>query len=75
MFVLAHFAGPVRYDAAGFIDKNRDTLQPGLAAVCADSTNPLLAASFVQPLARFHHQLVEYVIELVDLRLLERHPS
>jgi len=42
-FALAHYAGPVSYAAAGFLEKNRDTLSSDLIELMAGSAHPLLA--------------------------------
>jgi myosin-5 len=42
-FALAHYAGPVSYAAAGFLEKNRDTLSSDLIELMAGSSHPLLA--------------------------------
>mmetsp|Transcript_1925 Transcript_1925/g.7056 ORF Transcript_1925/g.7056 Transcript_1925/m.7056 type:complete len:1050 (-) Transcript_1925:113-3262(-) len=42
-FSLKHFAGTVPYNATGFLDKNRDTLDPGVPALMMKSTCELMA--------------------------------
>ena len=43
-FTVSHYAGDVAYDAAGWLDKNRDELHPDLAAVVGDSDRSMTQA-------------------------------
>ena len=45
-FAIAHFAGTVDYDSAGFISKNSDALHPELPALLAASRVSLVAKLF-----------------------------
>lgn len=45
-FVLHHYAGAVTYDAAGFVEKNKDSLQSDLLELLATSSNGLIALMF-----------------------------
>lgn len=45
-FTLAHFVAPVDYTAAGFLEKNRDTLYVELAQALTQSTQPLMQELF-----------------------------
>ncbi|KAH8043405.1 hypothetical protein JL722_15237 [Aureococcus anophagefferens] len=45
-FTVHHFAGPVTYDAVGWLEKNADALLPGLRRCLAKSKNPLVAKLF-----------------------------
>ena len=45
-FVINHFACPVKYDAAGMIDKNLDNVPAGLVEVACASTQPLVRELF-----------------------------
>lgn len=45
-FVLHHYAGPVTYDAIGFVEKNKDSLQSDLLELLAKSSNGLIAGMF-----------------------------
>jgi hypothetical protein len=41
-FTIRHYAGEVSYTVDGFLDKNRDTLQPSILGVLQTSTDPLI---------------------------------
>eukprot|EP01090_Pellita_catalonica_P010685 TRINITY_DN2211_c0_g1_i3.p1 TRINITY_DN2211_c0_g1~~TRINITY_DN2211_c0_g1_i3.p1 ORF type:complete len:1734 (-),score=312.63 TRINITY_DN2211_c0_g1_i3:863-6064(-) len=45
-FVIHHYAGAVPYSHTGFLDKNRDIVQPDTLAFLKTSTVPLLVAIF-----------------------------
>ena len=45
-FIIKHYAGVVRYDAEGFLSKNRDTLYQDLYDVLSESKHPLMASIF-----------------------------
>jgi len=45
-FLVHHFAGPIIYTVADFIDKNRDALYGHVHDVLAESTNPLVASLY-----------------------------
>ena len=45
-FGVRHFAGDVCYTAAGFTEKNNDTLHPDFATMLAASSNPTIATAF-----------------------------
>ncbi|TMW58494.1 hypothetical protein Poli38472_010053 [Pythium oligandrum] len=45
-FLLHHYAGAVTYDAEGFVEKNRDSLQSDLIELLMTSTNALVAGVF-----------------------------
>jgi myosin V len=45
-FLLHHYAGPVTYDAEGFVEKNRDSLQSDLLDLLCKSSNGLIAGIF-----------------------------
>lgn len=45
-FVLHHYAGAVTYDAEGFVEKNKDSLQSDLLELLATSSNGLIALMF-----------------------------
>ena len=46
IFVVEHFAGGVSYGVDGFLDKNRDVLQPDIASFLSESKMGLLAELF-----------------------------
>jgi myosin heavy subunit len=45
-FVIKHYAGDVTYDATGFLDKNKDTLQKDLLVVVEGTTNQFISVMF-----------------------------
>ncbi len=45
-FVIKHYAGDVTYDATGFLDKNKDTLQKDLLVVVEGTTNNFISVMF-----------------------------
>ncbi|XP_065578668.1 unconventional myosin-Vb-like isoform X2 [Artemia franciscana] len=45
-FTIQHFAGNVEYQVNGFIEKNRDTIDPEQVAILQLSSNPLLVSLF-----------------------------
>lgn len=51
-FVIAHYAGRVKYDATNFLEKNRDTLSPDIIQVLRSSDNRLVRTLMQHPLAR-----------------------
>ncbi|PFX28944.1 Myosin-IIIa [Stylophora pistillata] len=51
-FVIAHYAGRVKYDATNFLEKNRDTLSPDIIHVLRSSDNRLVRTLMQHPLAR-----------------------
>ncbi|XP_075241500.1 myosin-IIIb-like isoform X2 [Convolutriloba macropyga] len=55
LFGIYHFAGQVAYDAAGFLDKNRDRVGVGVVDLLRESTNPLVNSLFSQPISRTGH--------------------
>lgn len=46
MFIVEHYAGSVRYDSRGFLEKNRDQLPEDLQGVVASSSFPFLNTLF-----------------------------
>jgi myosin heavy subunit len=50
-FVVRHYAGDVIYDAIGFLEKNRDTLNPDLMEMLFTSTAPLINELFNEKVA------------------------
>lgn len=42
VFVVKHFAGPVKYSSISFLEKNQDVVRPELANVASQSTSPLI---------------------------------
>eukprot|EP00775_Hariotina_reticulata_P008956 gene8956-9132_t len=42
-FFISHYAGPVTYNAAGFLEKNKDMLNADLLELMASSSSPLVA--------------------------------
>ncbi|KAE9048196.1 Unconventional myosin-Va [Phytophthora rubi] len=45
-FMLHHYAGPVTYDAEGFVEKNKDSLQTDLLELLGTSSNGLMSMVF-----------------------------
>ncbi|CAH0481974.1 unnamed protein product [Peronospora belbahrii] len=45
-FRLYHYAGPVTYDAEGFVEKNKDSLQTDLLELLGTSSNGLMSMVF-----------------------------
>jgi myosin-5 len=45
-FTIKHYAGPVKYTAAGFVSKNRDKLLDALSRTLATSCKPLVQSFF-----------------------------
>ena len=45
-FTVVHYAGSVMYNVAGFLEKNRDSLNPDLAELMASSSIPFIAQLF-----------------------------
>ena len=48
-FIIKHYAGDVSYEVGGFLDKNRDSLQPELIEILQDSTNEFIRDLFPEP--------------------------
>ncbi|GLC68235.1 hypothetical protein PLESTF_000665000 [Pleodorina starrii] len=47
-FIIDHYAGPVKYDTANFIDKNKDFVVPEHQALLGSSSQPFIAALFTE---------------------------
>lgn len=45
-FTISHYAGNVTYDADGWLEKNRDTLPPGVMEMLQASENTLVRSIF-----------------------------
>eukprot|EP01052_Picozoa_sp_SAG31_P032678 SAG31_NODE_3606_length_4071_cov_4.005035_3_plen_816_part_00 len=45
-FTVRHYAGPVEYDVIGFVEKNRDTLQPDLIRLMQSSESVFVTTLF-----------------------------
>jgi myosin-7 len=45
-FIVKHYAGDVGYTVVGFLDKNRDTLQPEVIELLQDSTSAFVRDLF-----------------------------
>ncbi|GLI63183.1 hypothetical protein VaNZ11_005953 [Volvox africanus] len=45
-FIINHYAGPVRYDTANFIEKNKDFVVPEHQALLSGSKHPFISALF-----------------------------
>lgn len=45
-FIVAHYAGPVRYHTAGLVEKNKDPVPPELTRLLQQSEDPLLKVLF-----------------------------
>ncbi|EFJ44389.1 type XI myosin heavy chain MyoA [Volvox carteri f. nagariensis] len=45
-FIIDHYAGPVKYDTANFIEKNKDFVVPEHQALLCSSNQPFIAALF-----------------------------
>jgi myosin V len=45
-FKIKHFAGIVKYESSGFLEKNKDTLNGEIVRLLAKSTNPLISELF-----------------------------
>eukprot|EP01138_Halocafeteria_seosinensis_P008732 gb/GECG01008925.1/.p1 GENE.gb/GECG01008925.1/~~gb/GECG01008925.1/.p1 ORF type:complete len:2582 (+),score=329.85 gb/GECG01008925.1/:1-7746(+) len=43
-FVIFHFAGPVQYECADFVERNRDTLQDQIKELLSKSEHPLVSS-------------------------------
>lgn len=43
-FIIRHYAGPIIYETAGFVDKNKDAMYDHLYDVVSRSSSPLLSA-------------------------------
>ncbi|PFX20078.1 Myosin-IIIb [Stylophora pistillata] len=52
LFGICHYAGKVEYDATGFLEKNRDTLPPGVVDMLRRSDNSLIATIFSGTITR-----------------------
>ncbi|CAM9519028.1 unnamed protein product, partial [Ectocarpus fasciculatus] len=48
-FTVLHFAGPVEYTVAGFLEKNRDTMSNTVQEALQSSNNPIIAQLFESP--------------------------
>ena len=46
LFVIKHYAGPVKYDSIGFLEKNRDKLSPDLIDLLNSTAHPLMQVLF-----------------------------
>lgn len=44
-FIVVHFAGPVKYDASEFLEKNNDSLYANLSHMMSNSTNEIVKVS------------------------------
>ncbi|CAH1797083.1 unnamed protein product [Owenia fusiformis] len=51
-FTISHYAGKVVYDSSGWLEKNRDTMPPGLMEMLQRSENSLLSVIFKGKLTR-----------------------
>jgi myosin heavy subunit len=45
-FTVKHYAGPITYDVASWIEKNRDTLTPSVLSLLRESGNTLVRELF-----------------------------
>lgn len=52
LFGICHYAGKVEYDATCFLEKNRDTLPPGVVDMLRRSDNSLIATIFSGTITR-----------------------
>lgn len=51
-FTIAHYAGHVTYSATGWLEKNRDTMPPGVMHILQLAENPLIKLIFGGKLSR-----------------------
>eukprot|EP00039_Didymoeca_costata_P009140 m.120959 g.120959 ORF g.120959 m.120959 type:complete len:1511 (-) comp14377_c0_seq1:178-4710(-) len=51
-FQIEHFAGPVKYDAGNFLEKNRDSLSKTVVSLLKKSSEPLIATLFKTGMGR-----------------------
>jgi myosin heavy subunit len=46
VFLVHHYAGEVEYDVQGFLEKNKDALEPAIEDAFSCSTNPIVSILF-----------------------------
>jgi len=51
-FGVGHYAGPVFYDVEGFVEKNRDTLNPEVAVTMCSSGLALIKEIFKETIEK-----------------------
>ena len=50
IFIVHHYAGNVRYDTNGWLDKNRDTLKDAVKSLVRASKDPIVRVSLPEPI-------------------------
>jgi myosin heavy subunit len=73
-FGIKHYAGEVQYDAAAFLEKNRDTLATALVRCCQSSSNELVKEIYNATISDTGHIVVKqgggYVVAIPSLKAI-----